>query len=282
MSDTTPANLYESSSRRRLGFRIWKSIAFDVWSSRELVFRLIARDITVRYKQSVLGYVWALLFPLATAALFTYLVSARVLPIGDPVLPYPLFALWSISVWQLFTATLLSSTSSLAAAGSLITKVNFPAQALVIAAFGQSLFDFLLRLIPVSILLVWYNYLPPLAVLAIPLILVPLLLLAIGLGFFFSILNLVVRDIGNAIGIILTFGMFATPVLYPAPVHYPFYLVNIFNPVSPFIIATQDLLTSGKLLHIDLLIVACLFSMLIFLVGIRLFSLALPRAIERA
>ena len=282
MIDTTTVKVYESSSRRRQGIRIWKSIALDIWNSRELVFRLIARDISVRYKQSVLGYAWALLFPLATASLFTYLVSARVLPTGDPVLPYPLFALWSISVWQLFASTLLSSTSSLVNAGSLITKVNFPAHALVIAAIGQSLFDFFLRLIPVSLLFIWYGYLPPSAALAIPLIIAPMLILAIGLGFFFSILNLVIRDIGNAMGIILTFGMFATPVLYPAPVSSPFYLVNIINPVSPFIIATQDLLTFGNLLHIDLLIIACLFSLVIFLVGIRLFSLALPRAIERA
>lgn len=273
--------IYDNNMKQRMGLRVWKMIAMDLWRSRELIYQLIIRDISVRYKQSFLGYLWALLFPIATVAIFTFLVSFKVLPIGDTVLPYPLFALWSISVWQLFASTLSSSTSSLVGAGTLITKINFPKETLVISSVGQSLFDFMVRLIPIAMLCIWYGYLPPIESLFIPLLLFPLLLLATGLGFFLSLLNLVMRDIGNATGIILTFAMFATPVLYPAPVSAPFYLVNILNPVSPILIATQDILMFGELHHQDLLMVSCLFSLLVFLIGIRLFNLTIPRAIER-
>ena len=103
----------------------------DLWGSRELVLRLAHRDIAVRYRNSFLGYLWAVLVPVVTVALFSYLVSRRVVPVGETSIPYPAFALWNIVVWQLFANVLVGSTISLADAGSLVTRINFNKEVIV-------------------------------------------------------------------------------------------------------------------------------------------------------
>lgn len=265
-----------------MGIRIWGLMARNFWSARELIWRLVQRDISVRYRQSVLGYLWAVVPQIAMVAVFTFLTSRRILPIGEVPLPYPLFALWNLAVWHLFTQSLTACTSSLSNAGPLVTKINFPKEALVLSAIGQPVFDFLIRLLPIAAVFAWYGIAPSMGAVWIPLVLIPVLLLAAGLGFFLSVVNLVMRDVANALGVFLTFAIFVTPVLYPPPVTSPFFFVNIVNPLSPLLIGTQDLLVTGTLSKVDLLLAATLFSLLVFTMGWRFFLLSLPRIAERA
>lgn len=277
-----PETVYTPDGLRQLGSRIWIVMAWQLWASRELIWRLIYRDISVRYRQSFLGYLWAIIPAAITVVIFAYLTEQRVLPIGRLALPYPVFALWSLTVWQLFAGVLSAATYSLVGAGALVTKINFPKEALVVASVGSPLFDFLIRLLPVAAVFAWYGVIPPWQALWLPLILLPLLLMALGLGFFLAVLNLAVRDIGNVVGTLLTFGMFAAPVFYPPPVTFPFYLVNVLNPFSPLLIATQDLLAHGALQHDGLFAGAVAFALLVFLLGWRLFYMTMPRVAERA
>ncbi len=275
-------SIYEPGGDQRPGLGVWPIMLKELWDTRELIGRLALRDISTRYRQSLLGYLWAIIVPLITVAIFTFLTSKRVLPIGQPPLPYPVFALWSLIIWQLFAGVLSSCTQSLAAAGSLVTKMSFQKEALVIAAAGQPLFDFIIKLVLVIVVFTYYEVLPATQSVYIPLLLLPLMLLAVGLGFFFSIANLVIRDVGNVVGMIATFGMFAAPVLYPPPVTAPYFLVNILNPFSPILIASQDLIVHGELRHADLLWGAVVFAVLVFLVGWRVFRLVMRRIAERA
>jgi lipopolysaccharide transport system permease protein len=257
-------------------------MARDLWSTRELIRRLMARDIGARYRHSVLGYVWAILLPLATVALFTFLTSRRALPIGEPRLPYPLFALWSLAVWQLFATSLTATTQSLVNAGSLVTKASFPKEALVFAALGQPLFDFGIKVVLVVGVFAVYGEWPALGILLVPLVLAPILLYALGFGLLLSVANLVVRDVANLVSMLVTFGIFAAPVLYPPPVSYPFVLINVLNPLSPLLIATQDLITDGTLRQPETFLASSVLAILVFLVGWRVFRVVMPRVAERA
>ena len=118
--------------------------------------------------------------------------------------------------------------------------------------------------------------------LLIVLLLLPLLLIALGIGFVLCIFNLVIRDAASVLGIALTVAMLLAPVLYAPPSGWPFALVNVLNPVSPFLIAAQGLLTGVAPGNGGALALATLFALLVFLLGWRLFSLALPRVLERA
>jgi lipopolysaccharide transport system permease protein len=212
-----------------------------------------------------------------TVAVFAFLHASRVLPIGGTRIEYIAYALWGISVWQLFAGCLSSCTASLVGSGPLVTKVNLPREALVIAAIGQPAFDFFVRLVPVVAVFAWYGVAPSWGVVLMPLLLLPVILLALGFGFVLSIANLVIRDTGNAIGTMLTVGMFLTPVLYPPPVRWPFFLVNLLNPLSPLLSASQDLIAVGFLTRPEMTAAAWVFSLALCVVGWRVFRITIPR-----
>ena len=274
--------VYSPDALRRQGIGIWRTMITEMWQSRELILTLIYRDLSVRYRQSVLGYVWAVAPQIVTVAIFAFLASHRVFAMGETSMPYVIHALWSLSVWQLFAGCLIGSTNCLVNAGSLVTKINFPKESLVFASIGQAVFDFLIRLVPVFAVFIWYGFVPSWHSIWIPFILLSVVLMALGLGFVLAIVNLVLRDIGNAVSMLLTFGMFLAPILYPPPVHYPFYLVNFLNPFSPLLIATQDLLAGTQLFYPDMVMAMVLLSGLVFLIGWRIFHITMPRIAERA
>ena len=267
---------------RSINKQSWVAMFRELWQSRELIWRLMIRDFSVRYRQSVLGYVWAVLPQIVTVAIFTFLSRHRVFDMSETALPYVIHALWSISVWQLFSSCLVGCTNSLVNAGSLVTKINFPKEALVVAAIGQGVMDFLIRLLPVTVVFIWFEFLPAWQAAFIPLLLLSVMLMAIGVGFFMAIINLVLRDAGNAISMLLTFGMFLAPILYPPPVREPFVVVNYLNPFSPLLIATQRLLAGQEIVFSTSLIVALVLSVTLFLLGWRVFHITMPRVAERA
>ncbi|OQK15839.1 hypothetical protein AU255_16750 [Methyloprofundus sedimenti] len=262
--------------------KIWLEMIQELLDSRELIWRLVIRDYSVRYRQSILGYVWAVLPQLVTVAIFTFLAKHRVFDMGATAMPYVIHALWSVSVWQLFSGCLIGCTNSLVNAGSLVTKINFPKEALVFSSIGQAVLDFIIRLLPVTIVFIWYGFIPSWHSFLIPFILISIILLALGIGFIMAIINLVLRDMGNMISMVLTFGMFLAPILYPPPVTEPFNMVNYINPFSPLLIATQNLLAGQELMQPELLAVMFAVSNCVFLFGWRMFHITMPRIAERA
>jgi lipopolysaccharide transport system permease protein len=272
------AILYTPAGVCRDGITGWRIMVKDLLDSRRLIWLLILRDISIRYRQSLLGYLWAVIPQIVTVGAFAMLNAMRVVPMGKTAIPYVIYAAWGISVWQLFAGCLSACTSSLAAAGSLVTKINFPRECLVIAAIGQPIFDFLVRLVPVIVVFAWYGFTPSWSAIFLPLVLCPVIFLALGLGFVLSIANLAIKDAGNALGTALTIGMFLTPVLYPPPVRWPFTLINYLNPLSSLLTATQDLIALGSLASPEAFATACLFAVAVVFVGWRAFRVTILRA----
>jgi lipopolysaccharide transport system permease protein len=270
--------VYTPNGAQRNGVSGWRTMFAELVESRRLIWLLMLRDISVRYRQSLLGYLWAVIPQIVTVGAFAMLNAWHVVPMGKTAIPYVIYALWGISVWQLFAGSLAACTTSLATAGALVTKINFPREVVVIAAIGQPIFDFLIRLVPVVAVFAWFGFRPSWGVILLPLALCPILLLALGLGFVLSIANLAVKDAGSALGTALTIGMFLTPVLYPPPVRWPFTLINILNPLSPLLTATQDLIATGVLSKPDSFFAACFFAAVVFLAGWRMFRVTIFRA----
>lgn len=260
----------------------WRAMFARLWHSRELLLRLAYRDFSVRYRQSILGYFWAIVPQVVTVGIFAFLTRYRVFDMAQPVLPYVIHALWSISVWQLFAVSLVNCTESLVSAGSLVTKVSFPKEVLVIASVGTACVDFLIRLVPVSVAMVWVGFVPAETALLIFPILLLVLCYAIGIGFILSVINLVVRDMSKMVSMVMTFGMFLAPILYPPPVREPFSLVNVLNPFSPLLIASQELLAGTPLSYPVAGAVSAVLAIVVFFVGWRVFSIVMPRVAERA
>jgi len=275
-------NYYRPNKYLKLGIKIWLKMFQELISSRELIWRLFIRDFLAKYKQTVLGIFWAIIMPLLMVASFIFLNRAGLLNIGKTVVPYPVFALVGISIWQLFATGVTACAGSIVQAGGMVVKVNFPKESLVIAALAQSIFEFLVRIGLLLIVFIIYRIVPSWASIFLPLVLIPLLLLTLGLGFLFAILNVVVRDIANILTLMTTFLLFLTPVLYPLPAGIFFALLNICNPLSALITAGRDLVIFGCIKEPLQFSLASLVSLLIFLISWRIFYLVESRMPERA
>ncbi len=187
----------------------------ELWANRELLLFFVWRDLKVRYKQTVLGILWAILQPLSTMLVFTVFLGwlARV-PSGD--IPYPLFVLTGLVPWNFFATGLNQSANSLVGAQNLITKIYFPRLLVPVAALFSGVIDLCLAFVILLAVAIGYGYFPTVSMLGVPLFLLLGLLTASGAGLWFSALNVEYRDVRYIVPFLTQLWMFASPVVYPA------------------------------------------------------------------
>lgn len=281
-SQDFPERHYTNNISRSYGMGVWSMMFRELLGARDLILILAGRNISVKYRQSLLSYLWIIIPPVFAVLLFSFMVNHKIINVGNTPLPYLSYALLNISIWLLFSNALISATKSLVDAGSLVTRVNFPKIAMVISSISDSLLELVVRLSAVAFVFFIQGVNIDVGVLFVPILLIPLILMALGLGLIFSILNLVIRDTANLLGIIMTIGMFLTPVLYPPPRLEPFVYINMFNPVSTILENIQSVIVTGTFSNIPMLAISSVLSLLVFLIGWRIFNLTMPRISERA
>ena len=273
---------YEPDNSIKKGYlNIFREMAEEVRSGKWLTWQLFKRDFKAVYKQSFLGILWVFIVPLVTLGTFVLLARAGTFVPGDIDVPYPIFALLGIAFWQLFAIGIQSTTNSLTSAGSMISKIKFPRESLIFASIGQAFVAFLIQLVLVAILFIYYGVVPHWTAILIPLTIFPILLLTIGLGFILSIANGVVRDIGRGIGIITTFLMFITPILYVTPTSGLLGTLTRYNPLFYLTTLPRDLILTGEFLHPVGYFVSVLIAVVIFFTCWVLFHLTETRIAER-
>ena len=280
-SDKVPARIYQSNQRLGWGAHVWREMVTELVQSRELIWRLFLRDFTARYKQSVLGVLWALITPFMAVGTFVLLNRSGVLNIGEVDIPYPAYALLGLTVWQLFAGGLVACSNAIVAGGSMVVKINFPKETLVIAALGQTLVETLVRLALLVIVFAFYRLVPAWTAILFPLALVPLLLLTLGMGFLLALLNVLLKDVANMVTLTTTFLLFLTPVLYPTPRDGLFSIVAKHNPLAALVTGARDLVVTGYLTKPTEFAWASALSVTLFLLSWRVFHLAEMRMAER-
>jgi homopolymeric O-antigen transport system permease protein len=193
----------------------------ELWEYRELLYFLIWREVKIRYKQAVLGIVWAVLQPVLTMVIFS-VVFGRFAGMPSDGLPYPIFAYCALLPWQLFTFSLTESSNSVVVNQRLITKVYFPRVMLPIAAVGVGLLDFAISLVVLLCLIGFYGGYYGVTVGAglwsVPIWALLAVLTALGVGFWLSALNVRYRDIRYTVPFLAQLWFFATPVVYPTSI----------------------------------------------------------------
>jgi len=187
----------------------------DLWLYRELVYFLTWRDIKVRYKQAALGITWAVLQPLLTMVIFSF-IFGNLAKLPSDGIPYPLFSYAAILPWQLFSSALQRSSVSLVGNANLLTKIYFPRLIIPFSAVMSSLVDFGIAFLIMIGLMIYYQVWPTLMTLwVIPLTLLTLIT-ALAVSLWLSALNVLYRDVQHMIPFLLQFWMYASPVAYSA------------------------------------------------------------------
>jgi lipopolysaccharide transport system permease protein len=186
----------------------------EIWDYRELLYFLTKRDIKVRYKQTILGGLWAVIQPAFTMLVFT-LFFGRLAKVPSDGLPYPIFVYAGLLPWTYFANAVTASGNSLVGSANLITKVYFPRLMVPGSAALAGLLDFFIALFVLAALMIWYQFLPGPGFLLFPFLVALTFLCAVGVGLWLSALNVQYRDIRYAIPFLIQIWMFLSPVIYP-------------------------------------------------------------------
>jgi lipopolysaccharide transport system permease protein len=186
-----------------------------LWSYRELLFFLTWRDVKVRYKQTVLGLMWAVLQPLLSMVVFTVFFG-RLAKVPSDGVPYPVFAYCALVPWQLFAFSLSESSTSLVTNQNLIKKVYFPRLVVPISSCLAGLVDFAISTAVLGVLMACYGIVPTAAAVFLPLFVLLAVVTALAVGIWFAALNVEFRDVRYTVPFLTQLWLFATPVAYPA------------------------------------------------------------------
>lgn len=189
----------------------------DIWRHRELLYFMTLRDVKIRYKQTAIGILWAVLQPVLTVAIFTVIFS-RFSQFDTGNVPYPLLALSGLVIWLFVHTSISLASSSFVTNTNLVTKVFFPRMILPTAATLAGLVDLGISLVILIIFMVYYRTGLTSQIAAVPLFFVLALLLTISLGVLFSALNVRFRDVKFALPFMLQVWMIASPIFYPASI----------------------------------------------------------------
>jgi lipopolysaccharide transport system permease protein len=187
----------------------------ELWEYRELVYFLVWRDVKVRYKQTVLGALWAIIQPLFSMLVFT-VVFGKLAKMPSDGIPYPLFSYAALLPWNYFAQGLSSSSDSLVGSANLIRKVYFPRLAIPVAAVCGGVVDFLIAFGVLLLMMGYFGVAPTANVVWLPFYLLLALVTALGVGLWLSALNVQYRDVKYTVPFLVQFWMYATPIVYPS------------------------------------------------------------------
>jgi lipopolysaccharide transport system permease protein len=191
----------------------WK----DLWNYRELFYFLAWRDILVRYKQTVIGILWALLRPLLIMLVFT-IVFGKLAKLPSEGVPYPILVFAAMLPWQFFANAFSESSNSLIGNANLISKVYFPRLVIPTSSVIVSFVDFLISGIILIGLMLWYNFWPSWRLIALPALIAVAFAAAMGAGLWISALNVKYRDFRYIVPFVVQFGLYISPVGFSSSV----------------------------------------------------------------
>jgi lipopolysaccharide transport system permease protein len=280
-TEELPEVVYTPESQLRKPLQLLQSMWHDLMASRELAWRLLIRNISAMYRQTMFGYVWAFLPPIFTTLTFVFLNSQKIFSVGETDIPYPAYVMIGTLLWQGFADAMNSPLRMINQSKSFLAKINFPREALILAGLGEVLFNFAIRLILLFIVFFWYKIPVPVTVFWAPLGILAMMGLGLMFGVLLAPLGVLYQDIEKGLPLITGMWMFLTPVVYPPPTSWPASLLSSFNPVSPLLITTREMITTGNFTHLTGFIVILGLTLALLFIGWILYRLALPHLIER-
>lgn len=216
ISKVTTADIPQAACTRIEATRGWTSLKLaELWEYRELVYFFTWRDIKVRYKQTVLGALWAIIQPFCTMLIFT-LFFGKLAKMPSDGIPYPLFSYVALVPWTFFATGLTQSSNSLVANSNMLKKIYFPRMAMPLGTVVAGCVDFCLAFIVLLGMMASYGVVPTWKVICVPFFLLLALITCLGASLWLSAMNVQFRDVKYTIPFIVQFWMYATPIVYPS------------------------------------------------------------------
>ena len=257
---------------------------FDIRVARFFIWKMFIRDFKAQHRKSILGYLWAFITPIAAAATYVLLNSVGVLNPGDTQVPYPLFLFVGISIWNTFSAIIMSVGGGLSSQGDLLLKTNIPKLSLAIIPIAQVMYSAIVQMMIITVLMLIYKtkvgasglllFLPSLA---------PILILGLSIGLILSIVSSIANDFTGVARIILSGAMYLTPVIFTfASIDNPLMqIVMSYNPLTYLLSVPRSLILGTNLDFISQFMASTVLSLLWLAGSIHFFYCAEHLVSER-
>jgi lipopolysaccharide transport system permease protein len=249
----------------------------DLKATREIGWRFFLRNLRSQYRQSWLGYLWLIIPPLGTTVIWVYLSKAKILNVNTMDVPYPIFVLTGMFLWQTFVESLVCPLQQLQASRWILTKIKAPHEAFILAGLGGIIFNLIARMFILVVAFIWYGVSFQTTWLLFPLGVISLLMLGLAIGWLITPLGMLYTDVSSGINIIVTFWFFITPIVYS---NNNLTFVK-FNPLTPLLITTRNWLTNGIAAPENGFFLVTILAFFIFLFSWILYRLAKPHLIVR-
>lgn len=274
--------IYSAKASNRSIFAHLYDIINELPQAHELGLRLFKRNLKALYRQSLLGFAWAILPPIATAGLWIFLRSSNVVSVAATGVSYPVFALTGTLLWQIFSEAISAPLNQVTENRVMLSKINIPREGLLLSGVYQLIFNIGLKIL--LLLIVYFFFRQTFGISGM--IFAPIGIFAIGLagfsiGLALTPLGMLYKDIDKGLAIFLPFLMYLAPVVYPASQEGTIGLLMKLNPLATLITQTRNWLTAQPSYDITLFCIITLAFSLFFFLSLVTYRIAMPMIIER-
>lgn len=246
----------------------WQLIDFkELVEYRDLFYFLVSRDIKVRYKQTVLGGLWAIIQPFFMMVVFS-IFFGRLAKLPSDGIPYPVFSYSALVAWTYFSTSVSNASNSIISSGGLISKVYFPRLIAPLAPILAGLLDFAIAFVILIAMMLYYRIYPTITTLFLPLLVILMVLAAAGVGMILAPLSAKYRDFRFTIPFLIQFWMFASPIVYPTSMLPEKYrLLYALNPMAGVIEGFRSALLGTVAFPTQMLLISTAVSLSLFIIG---------------
>jgi lipopolysaccharide transport system permease protein len=276
-----PLTIYSAESRIRHPFALVRDMWQGLLKSRDLAWRLMVRDISAQYRQALLGYFWAVFPPIVTTLTFVLLKGSNMLQLSVKGMPFLTYVFSGTVFWQLFVDALNAPLKMANDNRSMISKINLPQEALVLAGIGEALFSFAIKALLLVVVCAVTRVGCAWTVVLLPITLLEILLLGTVLGMLLIPVGMLYKDVQHGLLIITSLLVFLTPVAFSPDTGGLIGRLMRLNPVTPLLVSARRLLFAGDLTGLGAVAAMLAATLLVLAVGLALYRLALPIIIER-
>jgi len=256
-----------------------KNLISEIWENRGLILHLAMTDVKLRYKNSVLGFIWSFLEPLLMLGIL-YFVFSNIFK--NEIENYPLYLLIGLIIWYMFSRGTSMGSSSLLDKSGILKTVYFRREIVVVSSSITSLIMFGFEFLAFGAFLIVFQFTPPSTILLLPLLILDLFILILGISLILSILNVYFRDIQFIWQIALHAGFFVSPIFYQIemlPESLRSFL--LLNPMVPILISAHNIVLYGMLPTFNTFMFLLFFPISIFIIGAKIFSMKSKNIVEK-
>lgn len=259
-----------------------KEMFADLSAAQYLAVRFAMRDIKGMYRQSVLGILWAFIIPLVNTLVWIMLRSSGIVSFEHDGIPYTLYVFSGTMLWAVFTESLLAPLMETTANKSILSKINFPKEGLIIAGFYKLLFNTGIKVMLIVVMMLVYGVAPGSSLLLFPLALLSMIVLGFGLGMLIAPIGLLYNDIGKGLPIFMQLFMYLSPVIYLVPADGTLSTIMKINPITPLLANCRNWLMNMPGEYLSYFIGINVVMVIVLFAGWFFYRLSIPVIVERA